>query len=65
MSTEERDNTTYANDCSPMSKTSDRDMETDGSEELGKHMESFINNADTNDDKNAEEISFGGDHTFF
>jgi len=62
--TEEHDTATYAND-SPMSKMSDRDMETDGSEELGKHLESFINNADTDDDKNAEEISFGGNHTFF
>jgi len=58
------DNATYAND-SPMSKTSDQDMDTDGSEELGKHLESFINDVDTKDDKQVEEISFSGDHTFF
>jgi len=62
--TEVHDNATYANE-SPMSKKSDQDMETDGSEELGKHLESFINDVDTNEDKQTEEISFGGDHTFF
>jgi len=61
---EVHDNATYAN-SSPMSKTSDQAMETDGSEELGKHLESFINDADTDEDPQAEEISFGGDHTFF
>jgi len=46
--TEVHDNATYANN-SPMSKTSDQDMDSDGSEELGKHLESFINDADTKD----------------
>jgi len=61
---EVHDTTTHAND-SPMSKTSDQDMDTDGSEELGKHLESFINDVDPKDDKQAEEISFGSEHTFF
>jgi len=61
---EVHDNTTYAS-SSPMPKTLDQAMETDGSEELGKHLELFINNADTDKDPQAEEISFGGDHTFF
>jgi len=38
-------------------------METDGLEELGKHLESFINDVDTNEDKQNKEISFGGDHS--
>ncbi len=61
---EGRDNATYANG-SPMSKTSDQAMETDRSEELGKHLESFINNVDNDEEPQATEISFGGDHTFF
>jgi len=61
---EVRNNATYANN-SPVSKTSNQDMETDGSEELGKHLESFINDVDTEEEKQNEEISFGGDHTFF
>ncbi len=59
---EVRDNTPV--NASPTSK-SDQDMDTDGSEELGRHLESFINAEDTDEERQAEEISFGGDHTFF
>jgi len=61
---EARDNASYAND-SPASNTLNQYMETDGLEELGKHLESFINDVDTEEEKQNEEISFGGDHTFF
>ncbi len=60
---EDRDNESPVND-SPTSK-SDQDMETDGAEKLGRHLESFINAENTDEDKQAEEISFGGNHTFF
>jgi len=59
---EVRDNTPV--NASPTSK-SDQDMDTDGSEELSRHLESFINAEDTDEERQAEEISFGGDHTFF
>jgi len=42
---EDRDNESPVND-SPTSK-SDQDMETDGAEELGRHLESFINAENT------------------
>jgi len=50
---------------SPQLKSSNQEMETEGNEELGKHLEDFINNkaADYNPDE--EEISFGGGRTFF
>jgi len=50
---------------SPMSKTSNQDMETDGSEELWKHLDKFINEKENKDNPQDEEISFGGGHSFF
>jgi len=50
---------------SPQSKTSNQDMETDRSEDLRKHLDKFINEADTEEDPQDEEISFGGGQSFF
>ena len=50
---------------SPQSKTSNQDMDTDGSEELRQHLDQFINEADTNETPQDEEISFGGTQTYF
>jgi len=47
------------------SKTLNQDMETDGSKDLGKHLDKFINEADTEADPQDKEISFGGGQTFF
>jgi len=41
-------------------------METDGAEELGKHLEDLVDNKeDNNKTPNEEEISFGPGHSFF
>jgi len=41
-------------------------METDGVEELGKHLEDLIDNEEDDDEApNEEEISFGPSHSFF
>jgi len=48
-----------------MSKTSNQDMETNGLEELGKHLDIFINDKANKKDPENKEISFSGNHTFF
>jgi len=40
-------------------------METDGSEDLGKHLDKLINEAETEEDPQDEEISFGRGQSFF
>ena len=45
---------------SPMSKASNQDMETDGSEDLGKHLDKLINKVENEEDLQDEEISFRG-----
>jgi len=47
------------------SKTLNQDMETNGSVDLGKHLEKFINKAETEEDLQDEEISFGSSQSFF
>jgi len=49
---------------SPMSKASNQDMETNGSEDLGKHLDKLINKAENEEDPQDEEISFGGGQSF-
>jgi len=49
----------------PMLKTSDQAMETNGSDELGKHLETLINDVDTKEAPQDKEISFRGGHSFF
>jgi len=49
---------------SPQLKNLNQDMETDGSEELGWHLDHFINEADTNKTPQDEEISFGSTQTY-
>jgi len=46
-------------------KTLKQDMETDGSEDLGKHLDKLINEAETEEDLQDEEISFRGSQSFF
>jgi len=48
-----------------MSKASNQDMDTDGSEELGKHLDKLIGEKENEEDPQDEEISFGGAHLFF
>jgi len=50
---------------SPMSKTLNQDMETNGSKDLGKHLDKLINEAENEEDLQDEEISFGGGQSFF
>ena len=50
---------------SPMSKNSDQAMETDRSDELSKHLNTLIDDVDTDDVAQDEEISFGGGQSFF
>jgi len=50
---------------SPQSKTLNQDMETDGSKELRQHLDKFINEADTEETPQDEEISFRGNQTYF
>jgi len=50
---------------SPMSKNLDQVMETNGSDELGKHLNTLIDDVDTNDAAQDEEISFRGGQSFF
>jgi len=54
-----------SNQESPRSKTSNPDMETEGNEELGKHLDKLINEKESKEDPQEEEISFGGGHSFF
>ena len=63
-SDEVRDQGTSAHE-SPQSKTSNQDMDTDGSEELGQHLDRLINEVDTDETPQDEEISFGGTQTYF
>jgi len=49
----------------PQSKTSNQDMETDGSKDLGKHLEKLINEAETKEEPQDKEISFRGSQSFF
>ncbi len=41
------------------------EMETDGAEELGKHLENLVGNNGNDEASNKEEISFGPGHSFF
>jgi len=50
---------------SSQSKSSNQEMETDGNEVLGKHLEDFINDEVADYQLEGEEISFVGGHTFF
>jgi len=50
---------------SPQSKTSNQDMEIDGSEELGQHLDKLVNEVDTEENPRDEEISFGDNQTYF
>jgi len=50
---------------SPKSKNSDQAMETDGSDKLGKHLDTLIDDMDTDDVPQDKEISFGVSQSFF
>ncbi len=50
---------------SPQSKTLNQDMETNGSKDIGKHLDKLINEAETEEDPQDEEMSFGDGQSFF
>jgi len=67
---DEREEDEMSSDCTPIqesliSKTSNQDMDMDGLEELGKHLEDLINKKANKEDPEDEEILFGGSQQFF